>query len=118
MDRGVFRLLVDHDFNERILRGVQSRAEIDAIFARDVGLNDEPDSALLAWAAAQDIVLSSDLQTMPAFAIARVRSRQTMPGLILVPREVRISKAIEEITTVALCSDPTEWRDMIVYIPL
>jgi predicted nuclease of predicted toxin-antitoxin system len=115
----VFRLLVDHDFNERIVRGVQSRAEIDAIFARDVGLDDEPDSALLAWAAAQDrIVLSHDLQTMPAFAIARVRSRQTMPELILVPQEVRIGKAIEEITTVALCSDPSEWRDMIVYIPL
>jgi predicted nuclease of predicted toxin-antitoxin system len=115
----VFRLLVDHDFNERIFRGVKSRTEIDAIFARDVGLDDEPDSALLAWAADQDrIVLSHDLQTMPAFAIARVRSRQSMPGLILVPQEVRIGKAIEEITTVALCSDPSEWRDMIVYIPL
>ena len=115
----MFRFLVDHDFNERILRGVQSRAEIDAIFARDVGLDDEPDSALLAWAAAKDrIVLSHDLQTMPAFAIARVRSRQTMPGLILVPQEVRIGKAIEEMTTVARCSDPSEWRDMIVYIPL
>ena len=55
----MFRLLVDHDFNERILRGVQSRAEIDAIFARAVGLDDEPDSALLAWAATQErIVLS------------------------------------------------------------
>ena len=115
----MFRLLVDHDFNERILRGVQSRAEIDAIFARAVGLDDEPDSALLAWAATQErIVISHDLQTMPAFAIARVRSQQTMPGLILVPQEVRIGKAIEEITTVALCSDPSEWRDMIVYIPL
>lgn len=39
-----------------------------------------------------------------------------MPGLILVPQELRIGKAIEELTMVVLCSDQTEWRDMIVYI--
>jgi len=41
-----------------------------------------------------------------------------MPGLILVPQELRIGKAIEELTMVVLCSDQTEWRDMIIYIPL
>jgi len=102
----VFRLLVDHDFNERILRGVQSRGEVDVVLARAVNLEDKPDSALLAWSAAEDrIVVSHDLQTMPAFAIAGVRSGQKMPGLILVPQEVRIGKAIEELTTIVLSSD-------------
>jgi len=65
----VFRLLVDHDFNERILQGVQSRAEINAVLARTVGLEDKPDAALLGWAADENrIVLSHDLQTMPGFA--------------------------------------------------
>ena len=115
----MFRLLVDHDFNERILRGVQSRGEVDVVLARAVNLEDKPDSALLAWSAAEDrIVVSHDLQTMPAFAIARVSSGQKMPGLILVPQEVRIGKAIEELTTIVLCSDQAEWQDMIVYVPL
>jgi len=70
----VFRLLVDHDFNERILQGVQSRAEINAVLARTVGLEDKPDAALLGWTADENrIVLSHDLQTMPGFAIARLR---------------------------------------------
>jgi len=57
----VFRLLVDHDFNERILQGVQSRAEINAVLARTVGLEDKPDAALLGWAADENrIVLSHD----------------------------------------------------------
>jgi hypothetical protein len=55
---------------------------------------------------------------MGAFAIPRVRGAQTMPGLILVPQEVPIGQAIEELTMVALCSGQPEWRDMIVYIPL
>ena len=55
---------------------------------------------------------------MPGFAFARLRGGQTMPGLILVPQELRIGKAIEELTMVVLCSDQTEWRDMIIYIPL
>jgi len=115
----VFRLLVDHDFNERVLRGVQSRGEVDVVLARAVNLDDRPDSELLAWAAAEErILLSHDVQTMPAFAIGRVRSGQEMPGLILVPQELGIGKAIEELTMIVLCSDQVEWRDMIVYVPL
>jgi len=115
----VFRFLVDNDFNERILRGLQSRVELDVIVARSANLQEKPDPALLAWAAADDrIILSHDVQTMPSFAIARVRSGQLMPGLILVPQDVRIGKAIEELTMIAVCSEQAEWQDIIVYVPL
>jgi hypothetical protein len=115
----VLRFLIDHDFNERILRGVQSRVEVDAVLARAVGLDHKPDPELLSWAGAENrILVSHDLQTMPRFAIARVHGGESMPGLILVPQDLRIGKAIEELTMIALCSGQTEWRDMIVYIPL
>jgi len=115
----VIRLLVDHDFNERILRGVQSRAEVDVVLARAVALQDKPDEVLLARAAAEErIVLSHDLETMPRFAIAQVRAGIGMPGLILVPQDLAIGRAIEELTILLLCSDQEEWRDIIVYIPL
>ena len=115
----MLRILVDNDFNERILRGVQSRTEIDAVLARAVGLEDKPDPELLSWAAVENrIILSHDLQTMPVYAITRVRGGQPMPGLILVPQELRIGKAVEELTMIALCSDQGEWRNMIVYVPL
>ena len=115
----MFRLLVDHEFNERILRGVQSRAEVDVVLARAVALQDKPDEVLLARAAAEErIVLSHDLETMPRFAIAQVRAGIGMPGLILVPQDLAIGRAIEELTILLLCSDQEEWRDIIVYIPL
>lgn len=115
----MLRLLIDHDFNERILRGLRSRAEIDVVLARAVGLAHKPDPELLSWAAAEDrILISHDLQTMPRFAIARVRGGESMAGLILVPQETSIGKAIEDLAVIALCSRQSEWRDMIVYIPL
>jgi hypothetical protein len=110
---------MDHDFNERILRGLRSRAAVDAVLARAVGLAHKPDPELLSWAAVEGrILVSHDLQTMPRFAIARVRSGKSMPGLILVPQELGIGKAVEELTMIALCSGQAEWRDMIAYIPL
>jgi predicted nuclease of predicted toxin-antitoxin system len=115
----VLRFLIDHDFNERILRGLRSRAELDAVLARTAGLAHKPDPVLLSWAAAENrILISHDLQTMPGFAIARVRNGDAMRGLILVPQDLPIGKAIEELTMIALCSDQIEWQDMIVYIPL
>ena len=73
----MLRFLIDHDFNERILRGVRSRAEIDAVLARAVGLAHKPDPELLSWAAAENrIVVSHDLQTMPRFEIGRASCRE------------------------------------------
>ena len=115
----MLRFLIDHDFNERILRGLRSRLEVDAVLARAVDLAHKPDPELLAWAAAEGrILVSHDLQTMPRFAIARVRNEKLMPGLILVPQDLRIGKAIEELAMIVLCSSQAEWRDMIAYIPL
>ena len=82
----MLRFLFDHDFNERILRGVRSRVEVDAVLARAVGLAHKPDPELLSWAATENrILVSHDLHTMPRFAIARVRHLEPMAGLILVP---------------------------------
>jgi predicted nuclease of predicted toxin-antitoxin system len=115
----VLRFLIDHDFNERVLRGVRSRAKVDAVPARTVGLAHKSDPELLSWAAAENrILVSHDIQTMPRFAIARVRAGESMPGLILVPQDLRIGKAIEELATIVQCSSQTEWQDLIVYVPL
>ena len=83
----MLRLLIDHDFNERILKGLQKRVpELDAVTARMIGFEENPDTELLARAAVEDlIVLTHDVQTMPSFAISRVRNDEPMPGLLVVP---------------------------------
>jgi len=102
----VLCLLIDHDFNDRILHGLRLRVpKLDAVVARTIGFEQTPDVALLAWAAAEKrIVLSHDVQTMP--------------GLVVVPQRVPIGHAVEELTMVVLCSDQSEWQNLIIYLPL
>jgi predicted nuclease of predicted toxin-antitoxin system len=116
----VLRLLIDHDFNERILKGLQKRVpELDAVTARMIGFEEKPDTELLARAAVEDLILlTHDVQTMPSFAISRVRNGEPMPGLLVVPQQFSIGRAIEELTTIVLCSDQSEWRDLIIHLPL
>jgi len=68
----VLRLLIDHDFNDRILQGLQIRVpDLDAVAARMLGFERTLDPTLLAWAAAEKrIVVTHDVQTMPGYAIS------------------------------------------------
>ena len=116
----MLRLLIDHDFNDKIFLGLRARVpKLDALTARTVGLEQKPDTALLAWAAIEDrIVLSHDVQTMPGFAISRVRRGDPMPGLVVVRQQLPIGQAVEELTMLVLCSDQSEWQNLIIYLPL
>ena len=116
----MLRLLIDHDFNEKILQGLQNRVtQLDTVTARMIGFEEEPDTELLARAAVEDrIVLTHDVQTMASFAIIRVRNGESMPGLLIVPQRFPIGRAIEELTMILLCSDQSEWRDLIIHLPL
>ena len=79
----------------------------------------KPDAELLARGAVENrIVLTHDVQTMPIFAMARVRKGEAMPGLLVVPQRFPIGRAIEELTIAVLCSDQSEWRDRVIYLPL
>jgi hypothetical protein len=52
------RFLTDEDFDNDILRGVVRRLpELDAVRVQDVGLIEEPDPAILEWAAAQERIV-------------------------------------------------------------
>jgi hypothetical protein len=68
------RFLADHDLNEHIIDGVRRREPaLEFIRARDVGLSDKLDSEVLAFAADNGFLLiSHDVNTMPAQAFARV----------------------------------------------
>jgi hypothetical protein len=116
----VLRLLIEHDFNENILQGLKKRVPtLDALTARIIGFEEKPDTELLARAAAENrIVLIHDVQTMPTFAMARVRNDEAMSGLLVVPQRFPIGRAIDELAMVVLCSDENEWRDLIIYLPL
>lgn len=113
-------LISDQNFNERIIRGVSRRVPyLDLVRAIDVGLARVADPLLLEWAAAEGrIVLTHDVNTIPAFAYDRVRAGLVMPGIFLVSSSMPIGQAIDELTLAIEGSSQEEWKDTVTYFPL
>src|SRR5690349_12231127 len=99
------RLLVDQNFDERLLRGVQSRLpHLDIILARDAGLAEVSDPQLLEWASANDRVLvSHDARTVPKYAYERLAAGRRMAGVIIVRRSTTFATAIEDLLLILTC---------------
>jgi hypothetical protein len=116
----LIRLISDQNFNGRVLRGANRRvAHLDLIRALDVGLATADDPMLLDWAAAHDrILLTHDINTIPAFAWDRVRLGLVMPGVLVFTSTMSIGQAIDELILVVEGSSPDDWKDMVTYFPL
>jgi len=79
------RFLADHDLNEHLVRGVLRREPaIEFIHARDIAIHERSDAKVLAYATEyQMIVVSHDVNTMPANAYARIRAGVPVAGLLI-----------------------------------
>lgn len=116
----MLRLLIDQDFNQRTLRGLRRRIpQLDAVTAHDAGLSEAKDPELLKWAANEErIVVTHDRRTMPDHAADRIAAGERMPGIFIVPRRLPISKAIDDLEVIVICSLDDEWEDTVRYLPL
>jgi len=113
-------LAFDENFNNDVVRGLLRRSPaLDVVRVQDAGLRSHNDPAVLDWAAAEGRLLAShDVSTLTAYACARVRAGQPMPGLIEAGPEVSIAAAIEDLLLIAECSQPGEWEGQVLYLPL
>lgn len=116
----MLRLLADQNFNGRILRGLRRRGAIlDLVRTLDVGLASLVDPEVLEWAAKEDrIVVSHDVNTLPAFAYDRVRAGQSMPGVFIIPASMAIGQAVDELEFAAEAVAVEECKDQVIYFPL
>jgi predicted nuclease of predicted toxin-antitoxin system len=116
----MLRLLFDVNFNHRIVRGLKSRVQdLDFVVAQYAGLDETPDPSLLAWAADEERVLvTHDVSTMPKWAYGRVEVGQPLKGVIVVPEGLAVGRAIEDLVIFVLCSEPGEFANQVVYLPL
>jgi hypothetical protein len=92
------RWLADADLNGAIVSGVVRRTKVlNFKRAEEVPLESLSDEAVLAIAAEDGIVLvSHDVTTMPDHFREYIRHNDSL-GIVLVPQELNIGKAIESI---------------------
>ena len=114
------KFLVDHDFNEHIVRGVERiEPAVEMVRVRDVGLAEAPDVKILEFAAAQGwLVISHDVNTMSATASQRVAEGSPMSGVILVHQRIPVRQAIEDLLLIWGSSEAEEWTSQIRFLPL
>jgi predicted nuclease of predicted toxin-antitoxin system len=114
------RFLADHDLNEHIIDGVLRREPaLEFIRARDVGLSDRPDPEVLAFAAANGLlIVFHDVNTMPGHAYARLAAGKPMQGLLMVQQTQPIGLAIDSLVLIWSASEAEEWKDQVRFLPL
>src|SRR5262245_34967340 len=95
----MLKFIADEGFNRHIVRGLcQMQPDLDLIRVQEAGLTRKPDPEILEWAAKEDrLVLTHDVTTMTHYAYERVRQGLPMPGVLEIPQDLPIGRAIEEI---------------------
>ena len=114
------RFLADHDLNEHIITGVRRRHEgVEFLRVRDAGLDGRPDPEVLAYAAERGLlVVSHDVNTMPAHAHRRLAAGLPVAGLLMVRQTEAVAAVIDSLVLVWSSSEAEEWQGLVVYLPL
>src|ERR1044071_3631725 len=95
----MLRLLTDENFDHDIVRGLKLRLpQLDVVAVRQVGLAGSSDPMLLKWAAQNErAMLTHDVSTMIPDAEDLLRRSEPMAGLIVVPEQLPIGRAIRDL---------------------
>ena len=116
----MLRLLIDQDPDHVILRALLLRVQnLDVITAHQAGLSNASDPELLAWAAEQErVVITHDRRTMPYHATSRIARAEKIAGIIIVSRQLPVSRVIDDLEIIVSCSDMVEWENIVKHLPL
>jgi hypothetical protein len=93
--------------------------QLDCLVVQEIGLGGCDDATLLAWAADHDrIHATHDLNTVVRHASNRIRQGSPMAGVIIVPEQIEIGRAIADLEMIVECVAPPEIENQIQYLPL
>ncbi len=114
------RFLADHDLNEHLILGVQRREPaVELIRVRALGLSDRPDVEIIEYASQHGmLIVSHDVNTMPAAAYARMAAGHTTAGLLMVPQPSPVGSIIEDLLYIWSSSEAEEWWNQVNFLPL
>lgn len=113
------RFQADADLNEDIVTGVLRRTpEIDFQTALEAGLSGVKDENVLVIAAEENrILVTSDRKTMPGH-FANFIQKQLCPGVLIIPQNMSVSAAIEELILIWTASEAEDYVNSIRQLPL
>ncbi len=116
----MLRLFFDHDFNHRILRGLTKRIpDLDFVTPTILRNIDDSDENHLVWAwENRRIIVTHDVNTMTDAANQRFANNQSISGLIIVPQNMPIGEAINDLEIIIVCDTEDELQNRIRFLPI
>lgn len=114
------KLLFDEDVDHRILRGVRrANPGLDVRTAQEAGLAGKSDAEVLAWAATEGrLLVTQDVNTMTSEHSEFVQGNRESAGVVLIPRDVAIGRAIADLLLICEASTAEEWINRMDFLPL
>ncbi len=113
------RFLADADFNHKIVMGLRRREPaVDFLGASEGGVIGLPDPEGLKVAAKSErILVTHDRKTLPAH-FKRFLETHSSPGLIVVPQDLEIGPAIEDLLLTWAATEAEEWHNLLGFLPI
>ncbi len=114
------RFLADASLHHAIVAGcVRREPAIDFVSAHAAKLHGVSDPEVLAIAAAQGrILVTHDFRTMPKHFAVFLSAGHSSPGVFLVKQRTPLAQVIDELVLVWTASEPGDWTNRMVPIPL
>lgn len=114
------RFLADASLHHAIVSGCARREPaVDFLSAHAAKLHGIADSDVLAIATAQGrILVTHDFRTMPRYFTEFLAAGHSSPGVFLVKQHTPLAPIIDEIILVWTASEPEDWANRTVQIPL
>lgn len=109
---GVTRVLSDHNFNERIVRGLGRRVpDLDHVPVRERGYQRAADPQVIDLALAEErVLLTHDIHTLYPLALERVQEGVPCPRVVVVLESTPIGTAIDQLELLLLAGTDYDWQ--------
>jgi len=116
----MLRFLIDENLDQRIIRGLRLRLpRLDYVTVRQISMTGLSDPALLEWAANEGrIVITHDVNTLTKHARERMRQGLRMAGVIIIPDQLDVGRAIDDLEMIAESATASDLENQIQYLPL
>ena len=121
----MIRILLDQNFDHRIKRGLQNRIPaLDCVSTEELGIKKFTDKQILTRAAENGrVVITHDERTFHIFAYKKIEQGEKMSGLIVVPDNIPIREAIDDLELMIECRfdqewENSEWENSVLRLPI
>ena len=116
------RLLFDEDVPAALYLGLRRRqpgCEILWIGTRGAPEKGTTDPDVLSWCEKHGwLLVTLDGSTMPAHLGRHLQSGGHTPGVLVVPRQGVLACMLDDLLLIVDASNPEDWRDRAVHLPL